>query len=168
MSRQIRLGVVTKSTLNVRFLGAAGCVTGSRFLVSTGDYRLLVDCGLFQGRKELRLRNWEQFPLNAGSIDAVLLSHAHLDHSGYLPALVAQGFNGPIYSTPATFDLCQILLRDAGKLQEEEASYHNRHKTSKHHPALPLFTIEQAERADRKSTRLNSSHSQQSRMPSSA
>ncbi len=147
MSRQIQLAVMTKSKINVRFLGAAGCVTGSRFLVSTGDYRLLVDCGLFQGRKELRLRNWEQFTCGADSIDAVLLSHAHLDHSGYLPALVAQGFNGPIYSTPATFDLCQILLRDAGKLQEEEASYHNRHRTSKHRPALPLFTIEQAERA---------------------
>lgn len=136
-----------KRKLTIQFLGAAGTVTGSRFLVRTGDYQVLVDCGLFQGQKSLRLRNWERLEVDAASINAVLLSHAHLDHSGYLPALVEQGFTGPIYSTSASFDLCKILLRDAGKLQEEDANYHNRHGTSKHDPAIPLFTIEQAERA---------------------
>jgi metallo-beta-lactamase family protein len=129
------------------FYGAANTVTGSRYLVSSGEARLLVDCGLFQGYKFLRERNWKRFPVEPSSLDAVVLTHAHLDHSGYLPALVASGLRGPIYATEATRDLCEILLRDAAKLQEEEAEFANRHQSSKHHPALPLFTLEQAEAA---------------------
>lgn len=138
---------MSKSTLSIHFLGAAGTVTGSRFLLSNGTLNVLVDCGLFQGRKELRLRNWQPFPVDPASLDAVILTHAHLDHSGYLPALVAGGYKGPIFATDATRDLCDILLRDAGKLQEEDARYHAKHRTSKHSPALPLFTVQQAERA---------------------
>lgn len=122
------------------FLGAAGTVTGSRHLLQMGDYRLLLDCGLFQGVKKLRLRNWDEFPVKPGSIDAVVLSHAHLDHSGYLPLLVRKGFGGPIYCSEATRDLCEILLADSAFLQEADAAYHNRHKTSRHEVALPLYT----------------------------
>jgi metallo-beta-lactamase family protein len=138
---------LSSSQLTLQFLGAAGTVTGSRFLASSGELNVLIDCGLFQGRKELRLRNWQEFPVEPSRIDAVILTHAHLDHSGYLPALVAAGFRGPIFSTVATRDLCEILLRDAGKLQEEEARYHQHHKTSKHSPARPLFTVTQVEKA---------------------
>lgn len=136
-----------KSTPTLTFHGAAGTVTGSRYLLTTRSLRVLVDCGLFQGQRDLRSRNWQPFPEPAENIDAVFLTHAHLDHSGYLPALVKQGFKGPIYCTPATFDLCKILLMDAAKLQEEEAAFHNEHQTSRHEPALPLFTSEDAERA---------------------
>ena len=129
------------------FLGAAGTVTGSRYLLESEHHRLLVDCGLFQGYKFLREKNWLQFPVPASSIDAIALTHAHLDHSGYLPALVEQGFNGPVYCTPATRDLCKILLMDSAKIQEEEANFHNRHKLSKHAPAKPLYTSEMAEKA---------------------
>jgi metallo-beta-lactamase family protein len=131
----------------LQFLGATGTVTGSRYLVERDDARVLVDCGLFQGTKKLRLRNREPFPVRPDSIDAVLLTHAHIDHSGYLPALVRDGFAGPIWCTPATADLCGILLPDAAWLQEEEARFANRHGYSKHHPALPLYTREDAERA---------------------
>lgn len=135
------------STPTLTFHGAAGTVTGSRYLITTDHSKVLVDCGLFQGLKKLRLKNWEAFPVPANEIDAVFLTHAHLDHSGYLPALVKQGFRGPIYSTRATYELCKILLADAAKLQEEEANFNNRHGTSKHHPALPLYTSDNAQEA---------------------
>lgn len=132
------------------FHGAAGTVTGSRFLLDTGKGRILVDCGQFQGLKELRLRNWAPPPFEPRSIDAVVLTHAHIDHSGMLPRLVEQGFRGPIYATPATAELADILLMDAAKLQEEDAAYANRKGFSKHHPALPLFDSEAAQRAIRR------------------
>jgi metallo-beta-lactamase family protein len=122
------------------FLGAAGTVTGSRFLVDTPVARVLVDCGLYQGLKELRARNWQPFPVPPDSIDAVVLTHAHVDHSGYLPGLVAGGFRGPIFCTRGTAALCAVVLPDAGHLQEEEASYANRKGYSKHSPARALFT----------------------------
>lgn len=133
--------------MRVGFWGAAGTVTGSRYLVETATSRVLVDCGQFQGGKPLRRRNWEPFPVDPALIDAVILTHAHIDHSGYLPALVRDGFSGPIWSTRATADLCELLLRDSAMLQEEEAYYANKHRTSRHQPALPLFTIEDAEQA---------------------
>ena len=131
----------------LQFLGATGTVTGSKYLVETRAARMLVDCGLFQGFKDLRLRNWSAPPFSAAAISAVVLTHAHLDHSGYLPLLVRNGFVGPIFCSPATFDLCRILLPDAGRLQEEEAQYANRHGYSKHKPARPLYTEEDATRA---------------------
>jgi metallo-beta-lactamase family protein len=126
----------------LHFLGAAGTVTGSRFLIETQGARILVDCGLFQGLKPLRLRNWAEFPVEPKTIDAVVLTHAHVDHSGYLPALVRNGFSGPIFATPGTEALCRIVLPDSGHLQEEDASYANRKGFSKHSPALPLYTEE--------------------------
>jgi metallo-beta-lactamase family protein len=126
--------------MKIRFLGATGTVTGSKYLVSAGAKEVLVDCGLFQGYKQLRLRNWAPFPVAPRQIDAVILTHAHIDHSGYLPLLVKNGFRGKIYCTHATRDLCEILLPDCGHLQEEEARYANRHGFSKHDPALPLYT----------------------------
>lgn len=130
--------------LIVTFLGAAGTVTGSKYLVATPHARVLVDCGLFQGLKELRLRNWRPVPIGVANLDAIVLTHAHIDHSGYLPLLVKQGFDGPVYCTPATKALCEIMLPDAGYLQEEDARYANRKGFSKHHPALPLYTVEDA------------------------
>ncbi|WIO73288.1 MBL fold metallo-hydrolase [Porticoccaceae bacterium LTM1] len=140
-----------KQTLSLSFLGAAGTVTGSRYLLELRNggqlNRILVDCGLFQGYKNLRQRNWRPFPVEPETIDAVLLTHAHLDHSGYLPLFVRNGFEGPIYCTAATRDLCEILLLDAAHLQEEEAAFRNRHHYSKHEPALPLYNRQDAERA---------------------
>jgi metallo-beta-lactamase family protein len=127
---------------SLAFLGAVETVTGSRFLVTAGETRVLVDCGLFQGLKALRLRNWEPLGVGVESIDAVVLTHAHIDHSGYLPRLVREGFRGRIYATPATIALCEIMLADAAALQEEDARYANRKGFSKHAPALPLFTRE--------------------------
>src|SRR3569832_757426 len=109
--------------VTVKFLGASGTVTGSRYLLEINNFRLLFDCGLFQGLKELRLRNWEPFPVPANSIDAVIISHAHIDHTGYLPRLVREGFNGPVYCTHPTADLMELMLLDSAKLQEEEASF---------------------------------------------
>jgi metallo-beta-lactamase family protein len=126
------------------FLGGAGTVTGSKTMLETAHGRLLVDCGLFQGLKQLRLRNWEDLPVPAGEFEAVLLTHAHLDHCGYLPRLVRQGFRGPIYCTEGTRRLAQIVLADSGRLQEEQAEHANRHGYSKHHPALPLYSEEDA------------------------
>ena len=125
---------------SIQFLGAAGSVTGARFLVATSRARVLVDCGLFQGLKELRLRNWEPPGIDLRSLDSVVLTHAHLDHSGYIPKLAGLGFTGSIYATPPTIDLCGILLPDSGHLQEEQAEHANRHGYSKHSPALPLYT----------------------------
>ncbi len=130
--------------MKIQFLGAAQTVTGSRFLVSAGGKSVLVDCGLFQGLKELRLRNWDRFPVDPASIDAVLLTHAHIDHSGYLPKLTREGFKGPIYATPGTIELLRIMLPDSAHLQQEEAEFANRHGYSKHKPALPLYTLADA------------------------
>jgi metallo-beta-lactamase family protein len=124
----------------IQFLGATQTVTGSRHLIEVGGYRVLVDCGLFQGFKELRLRNWEPFPVDPASINAVILTHAHIDHTGYLPRLVRDGFKGPVYATPASIELARILLPDSARLQEEEASYANRRGYSRHAVALPLYT----------------------------
>ena len=132
------------STMKLRFLGAAGTVTGSRYILERAGRTLLVDCGLFQGYKTLRLRNWQPFPVPPSTIGAVVLTHAHLDHSGYLPRLAASGFRGPIHCTEATAELCRILLPDSGRLQEEEAEFANRKGFSKHKPALPLYTEEDA------------------------
>ena len=133
--------------MKVTFLGAADTVTGSRHLVDTGDRRLLLDCGLFQGFKALRERNWLPMGVPVHSIDAVLLSHAHLDHSGYIPALVRQGFKGQIFSTPATRKLCEVLLADSAHLMEEDARRANRAGSSRHEKALPLYTLKDAQRA---------------------
>lgn len=130
----------------VRFLGAAGTVTGSKFLVEAGGARILVDCGMYQGLKQLRLRNWARLPFDPSSLDAVVLTHAHIDHSGSLPILVREGFRGPIYATAPTVDLCGILLPDAGRIQEEDAAFANRKGFSRHKPALPLYTEEDARR----------------------
>lgn len=130
--------------MQLQFLGATGTVTGSKYLVQHGKARLLIDCGLFQGYKQLRLRNWAPLPVRASQIDAVVLTHAHIDHSGYLPLLAKQGFRGVVYSTAATRDLCRIMLPDSGGLQEEEAEFLNRHRLSKHAPALPLYTRKDA------------------------
>ena len=125
-------------------MGAAGTVTGSKTLVTAGASNLLVDCGLFQGLKELRLRNWSPPPFEPSKIDAVILTHAHIDHTGYLPLLVKNGFKGRIHATSATRDLCQLLLPDSARLQEEEAEYANRKGFSKHHPAKPLYAEKDA------------------------
>ncbi len=131
----------------LRFLGAAGTVTGSKFLIQTAGARLFVDCGLFQGDREWRRRNWADLPVDPASIDGVVLTHAHLDHSGYLPLLTRQGFAGPVLCTPATARLAAVVLRDAAHLQEEDARYANEAGFSKHSPALPLFDTSDAEKA---------------------
>ncbi len=130
--------------MNLSFFGAAGTVTGSRHLLTSGTKRVLVDCGLFQGLKALRLRNREALPFDPLSLDAVVLTHAHLDHSGFLPVLVKQGYTGPIYCTEPTEELTRILLADSGHLQEEDARYANRKGHTRHKPALPLYTQEEA------------------------
>lgn len=145
MSHPERTRSVAAPTL--QFLGATGTVTGSRFLVETPEARVLVDCGLFQGLKELRLRNWGPLPVDARCLDAVVLTHAHVDHCGYLPALEAQGFTGAVYATAGTAALCRIVLPDSARLQEEDAAYANRMGYSKHDPALPLYTEENAQAA---------------------
>lgn len=131
--------------MQLSFLGGAGTVTGSKFLLEHQGRTLLVDCGLFQGFKALRLKNWAAFPMPPGKVDAVALTHAHLDHSGYLPLLHRRGFTGPVFASRATADLAAVLLRDAGHLQEKDAEFANRHGFSKHKPALPLFTVEDAD-----------------------
>lgn len=136
-----------KIMVKIQFIGGAGTVTGSKYLISTSSKKILVDCGLFQGVKSQRLRNWENFPIDPAEIDVIILTHAHIDHSGYIPRLIRNGFKGKIFSTPATKDLCGILLPDAGFLAEEEAAYLNKHKRTKHHPALPLFSFEEGRAA---------------------
>jgi len=133
--------------MEITFLGATGTVTGSKYLLDSGSTPLLIDCGLYQGFKQLRLRNWTVPPLSPSELDAVILTHAHLDHSGYLPLLVKHGFSGRIYCTQGTRDLCGILLPDSGHLQEEDAAHANAHRYSKHTPALPLYTEEDAVRS---------------------
>jgi metallo-beta-lactamase family protein len=133
------------STLpQLTFLGGAQTVTGSKTLLDTGEARVLVDCGLFQGHKELRLANWRDFPVPPESIDGVILTHAHIDHCGYLPRLYQYGYRGPVFATPGTRNLAEIVLPDSGYLQEEEAAYANRKGYSKHHPAMPLYTADEA------------------------
>jgi len=132
---------------SLSFWGAAGTVTGSKYLIEADRSRALVDCGLFQGLKELRQRNWQEPPFTAASVDAVILTHAHIDHTGYLPRFVRHGFRGPVYCSRGTADLLKILFPDAARLQEEEADYRNRHKITKHSPALPLYTEEDAREA---------------------
>jgi metallo-beta-lactamase family protein len=136
----------------IQFLGAAGTVTGSKHLINTAydssgkqGFQALIDCGLFQGQKEWRERNWQDTPVPAREIDAVVLTHAHLDHCGWIPRLVKEGFRGPICATQATIDLCSVVLPDSGHLQEEDAAFHNKKGTSKHSPALPLYTLEEAQ-----------------------
>ena len=131
--------------MRIQFLGATGTVTGSKYLLSVGSKRILIDCGLFEGLKQLRLRNWERPLVEPREVDAMILTHGHLDHSGYLPLFAKRGFKGPVYCTHATEDLCRILLPDSGYLQEEEAEYANRRGFSKHSPALPLYTLRDAE-----------------------
>lgn len=131
--------------VSVKFLGGTGTVTGSKFLLNIGNFRLLFDCGLFQGLKELRVRNWEVFPVDPASIDAVVISHAHIDHTGYLPKLVREGFSGPIYCTPPTADLMELMLLDSAKLQEEEAGFAASKGYSRHRNPLPLYTTSDAE-----------------------
>jgi metallo-beta-lactamase family protein len=136
----------------LQFLGAAGTVTGSKHLINTHNdssgtrgMQVLIDCGMFQGLKEWRERNWQDTPVPAREIDAVILTHAHLDHCGWIPRLVKEGFKGRVYATQPTIDLCSVILPDSGHLQEEEARFHNQKRSSKHRPALPLYTLQEAE-----------------------
>jgi metallo-beta-lactamase family protein len=137
----------------IQFLGAAGTVTGSKHLINTGDnsgksgFQVLIDCGLFQGQKEWRERNWRDLPIPAREIDAVILTHAHLDHCGWIPRLVKEGFRGSIHATQPTIDLCGIILPDSGHLQEEDARFYNKTKKSKHDPALPLYTSDESQKS---------------------
>ncbi len=131
--------------IKVQFLGAAGTVTGSKYLIEAGGKKILVDCGLFQGQKELRVRNWEKLPVDASTIDCVLLTHGHLDHVGYLPLLVKQGFLGNIYATAPTIDIAKLILLDSARIQEEDAERANANHYSKHKPAKPLYNTKQAE-----------------------
>jgi metallo-beta-lactamase family protein len=133
--------------MRLTFLGATETVTGSKFLLEAAGKRIVIDCGLFQGLRELRERNWQEPPIDPRSVDAVILTHAHIDHTGYLPRFVRQGFRGTVYGTPATIDLLRILLPDSAHLQEEEARFRNKHNRSKHQPALPLYTTEDADAA---------------------
>lgn len=132
--------------VSLRFLGGAQTVTGSKYLLTFQEKKVLIDCGLFQGLKELRIKNWDRFPIAPNEIDALLLTHAHIDHSGYIPRLVKEGFRGAIYCSQATAELCRIMLLDSAHLQEEEAEWLNKRKISKHNPALPLYTAEDVEK----------------------
>jgi len=132
---------------SIQFLGATGTVTGSKYLFSHKNSKIMVDCGLFQGLKELRQRNWQPLKMNVGELDAIVLTHAHIDHTGYLPRLVKQGFNKPVFCTEPTRDLLKIMLLDSAHLQEEDAKYANKKGTSKHSPALPLYSIKDAQKA---------------------
>lgn len=133
--------------ITIQFLGGAGTVTGSKYLIKTRSKKILIDCGMFQGTKAQRLLNWACIPVPPSEVDAIILTHAHIDHSGYIPRLIKMGFKGKIYATEATRELCAILLPDAGYLAEEEAAYLNKHHRTKHHPALPLFTFEEGKNA---------------------
>lgn len=133
--------------MKLTFLGATRTVTGSKYFLETEKVKFLVDCGLFQGLKEIRQCNWNSLDIKVKDLDAILLTHAHIDHSGFIPRLVKEGFKGKVFCTPATFDLCKILLPDSGYLQEEDARFANKYKFSKHDPALPLYTKREAEKA---------------------
>ena len=136
--------------MQLQFLGATETVTGSKYVLETGARRVMVDCGLFQGYKSLRLRNWDTLAVNPHHIDAVVLTHAHIDHSGYLPLLVRNGFRGPVYCTKGTAELCNILLPDSARLAVEDAQYANAQGFSRHHPALPLYDEQDAAKALRR------------------
>ncbi|WP_248397725.1 MBL fold metallo-hydrolase RNA specificity domain-containing protein [Bizionia sp. M204] len=136
--------------VKVTFLGASQVVTGSKYLLETGDLNIMIDCGMFQGLKELRALNWQELPIDVPAIDVVLLTHGHLDHVGYLPRLVRQGFSGKIIGTSPTLAIAEIILRDSAKIHEEEAEKANKEKYSKHEPALPFYTTLDAEKAIRK------------------
>src|SRR5690606_35421637 len=140
-----RVRMAHENSLILKFLGAAGTVAGSRTLLRSGTDQLLVHCDMFQGLKNLRKRNWARFPVNPADIAAVLLTHAHLDHSGYLPRLARMGFTGPIYGTAATVELARILLLDSAGIQEADAEFMNRHQLTSHSPSLPLYTVKDAE-----------------------
>jgi metallo-beta-lactamase family protein len=129
------------------FLGATGMVTGSKFLLELDKFKFLIDCGLFQGPKKFRLKNWEPPLVDPAKVDRVLLTHAHIDHAGYLPRFCRDGFNGPVHCTHATSDLCDVMLKDSAHLQEEDAAWANKKGYSKHSPALPLYTVEDAEKS---------------------
>ena len=131
----------------ITFYGGVGSVTGSKYLLESNGRKVLVDCGLFQGLKELREKNWQDPPFRADEIDAVIITHAHIDHTGYLPRLVKLGFSGKVFTSRATGDLLKILLPDSGRLQQEEADYRNRHNLTKHSPALPLYDEDDAKDA---------------------
>jgi metallo-beta-lactamase family protein len=137
--------VKSNATINIHFLGAAGTVTGSKYLIELPQTRILVDCGLFQGIKRLRELNWSQLPVEASDIDVVLLTHGHLDHTGYLPRLFNMGFKGAVWGTPPTLDIAEIILRDSAKLQEEDAKRANEEGFSKNSPAKPLYSTEDVE-----------------------
>src|SRR5688572_18526687 len=128
----------------ITFYGGVGTVTGSKYLLENNGKRVLVDCGLFQGQRELRERNWQDPPFDPLSIDAVIITHAHIDHTGWLPRLVNLGYRGPVFTSRGTADLLKILLPDSARLQEEEADYRNRHELTRHAPALPLYYEEDA------------------------
>lgn len=136
-----------KQNIQIHFLGASETVTGSKYLIDTGDIKILIDCGLFQGVKKLRLMNWDYLSVRANEIDIVLLTHGHLDHTGYLPRLVKNGFNGAILGTSPTLDIAEIILKDSGKIQEEDAERANKEGFSSHTPAEPLYTLKDAEKA---------------------
>ena len=136
--------------MRLQFLGATDTVTGSKYVLDTGAHRVMVDCGLFQGYKSLRLRNWDPLAINPHHVDAVVLTHAHIDHSGYLPLLVRNGFRGPVYCTKGTAELCNIMLPDSARLAVEDAQYANAQGFSRHHPALPLYDEKDAAKALRK------------------
>ncbi len=136
-----------KNTLKVHFLGASGTVTGSKFLIESDNYKILIDCGLFQGLRELRELNWDYLPVNANEIDCILLTHGHLDHCGFIPRLVKMGFKGEVLGTQPTLKIAEIILMDSAKIQEEEAAKANKLHYSKHDPAEPLYTIKDAEKA---------------------
>lgn len=133
--------------MRIQFLGGTGTVTGSKYLISESGKNILVDCGVFQGSRDLKQKNWDKFLIDPKQIDAIVLTHAHIDHSGYIPKLAKDGFRGPIYCTPPTASLCRILLLDSAKIMEEEARYANKKRYSKHSPALPLFTVDEANEA---------------------
>ena len=135
-----------KNFAQITFLGAAGVVTGSKFLIETSEKNILIDCGMFQGLKELRELNWSNLPINVKSIDVILLTHGHLDHVGYLPRLIKQGFTGKIIGTEPTLAIAGIILKDSGKIQEEEAKKANKEKYTKHNPARPFYTTKEAEK----------------------
>src|SRR4051812_7666372 len=132
---------------SLSFWGGVGTVPGSKFLLESKGARVLVDCGMFQGLKELRELNWQDPPFDPASLDAVLITHAHIDHTGYLPRIVKQGFKGPVYCSNSTYDLLKILLPDAARIQEEDAAYRNRHQLTRHAPALPLYDEDDARAA---------------------
>ena len=138
----------------ITFLGAAGTVTGSKYLVEAGGKRLLVDCGLFEGSNELEQRNWQNLPVDPATIDWLLLTHAHIDHTGYIPRIVRMGFRGPIYANAATRELCGLLLPDSAHLQEEDARYIAKKGYSMHKPPLPLYTVEESQAALRQFTEI--------------